>query len=347
MDKNIIKQIIEAGNLAPSGGNSQPWKFKVNNNLIEVISLPEKDHPILNFKNRGTHIAHGALIENIETASLFFGYKPYFELFPEEKISVKITLESFKKQDNHNLYEAISKRHSNRKPYNTNLLSDEEKNSLFQDRDKFPECRLFFVEEEKIRQVSENLARDVTVFLQNQLLHKYLFQEIIWKEEEQKLRGGLFIKTMEMTPPKSIIFKLLSNWTIAKFFNKIKFPKKIYEENIKTASSAGLIGIIAVENNDKNFLYAGRLMENIWLRTAKLNLSFQLITGIPFLWQQLNFGNDKIFSKKEKDIINGAYNNLLRIFNIENKIIALAFRIGKSEKPLAISYKRPPEINWE
>lgn len=347
MEREIIEKIIDAANQAPSGGNSQPWKFKVKNNTINVIALPEKDHPVLNFKNRGTYLTHGALIENADIAARALGYNLTFDLFPERDISVRITLEPLAGERSADLYNIIFDRHSNRKPYKTERLDEEEKNYLFQEINKFPQCKLAIVEREEIRRAAESLAFDIVIFLQNQLLHKLLFQEILWKEEEQKYRPGLYVKTMEMAGPKALVFRLLKNWKMTQFFNKMKLPQKIYEENVKTAASSGLIGAVAVRDEDINFIDAGRLMENIWLRAAKLGLGFHLITGVVFLWQQVNFGKREIFSEKEKDIINRAYENLRETFKIGDKIITFAFRVGRAEAPLAVSSKRPPDIEWQ
>ncbi len=348
MKKEEIEKIIEAGNHAPSGGNSQPWKFIVENSKLQVVALPGKDHRILNFRNRGTYIAHGALMENIYFASKNFGYEPKFELFPEENISTSITLDTLTETREMDLYEFIFQRHSNRKSFSTESFSKKEKEYLFQDAAKFPQCRISVVEGENIHHAAESLSLDTIVSLKNKLLHRLLFQEIIWTEEEQKKRPGLYIKTIEIAPPKTLIFGLLKHWRITKILNKIKLPSIIRKESIKTISSAGLLGAIIVDNNDKDFVYAGRLMENIWLRAAKLDLGFHLITGVVFYWQQINFGDKEPFSLEERNLINNAYGNLSKIFATNDKVIAVVFRIGKDAGvPSAVSYKRPPEIEWK
>lgn len=348
MNQEIIKKIIEAGNLAPSGSNSQSWKFKVSQNKLTVYLLPEKDHPVLNFDKRGTYIAHGALLENIEIASRYFGYKPEYEILPEENISFNIVFEESesKTEEIENLYQAIFSRCSNRKPFKKDQLSQEQIDYLFQEKNKYPQCEvIYFTDNNQIQEIAKYLPFDILVFLRNKLLHQLLFKEILWKEEEQKVKPGLYIKTMEVPPPAVLIFKLLSNWKICNLLSKIH--EKIYEQSIKTASSAGLIGAIVAENKSSNFIYVGRLLENIWLRATKLNLGFQFISGIVFLWQQLNFGNKEIFSEKDKEIIDNAYNNLAKLLGLEdknNKVIAGFFRVGFADKPSAVSYKRPPEI---
>lgn len=350
ISKDIFQQIIEAGNLAPSGSNSQPWSFKViqNEKKIEINLHPDKDHPVLNFKNRGTYLALGALIENMKIASNKFDVDIDYELLlPENKCIVKLK----EKQENYKheveLFDYIFKRHSNRKPYKDIDITKEEKDYLFSKSSYFNKCDLKIIEDkEKIYDISKYLAYDVLINLTNKNLHQILFKEVIWKEDEQKLRPGLYVKTLEMVGPKVFVFKLLSNWKTCSFFNKIGLIKKIYEENAKTISQSSLLGFISIENKDENFVDAGRLLENVWLKATKLGLSFQLITGIFYFWQQVNFGNKEIFSKEQIDLINASYENIKKYLDGGNKITILVFRVGKSKPPLAVSYKRSPLIEW-
>src|SRR3989344_6623100 len=95
--KDAIQKILGASINAPSGSNSQPWRFEIENNIINLFILPEKDHPILNYRNRGTLIAGGAMIENIMIASAEFGYTADIEMFPDknnQNLIAKIKLEN-------------------------------------------------------------------------------------------------------------------------------------------------------------------------------------------------------------------------------------------------------------
>ena len=350
MDKEILYKIILAGSKAPSGSNSQPWKFRVKDNVIEVIALPEKDHPVLNYKNRGTYIAHGALLENMEIAANYFGYEMNYQIFPEKDLSFKITLKENKSlKDKDGLYEAIFKRSTNRKHFSLNQLKKEEKEFLFKEVSKFNQCELVYVEDrDKIQEIAKELAWDTYLNLSNKELHKLMFNEIIWSQKEEKERGGhgLFVKTMELKPQEEKAFKLLKNWTIASLFKKLGILKNIYKSIFQMYLACGLFGFIAVNNKDEDFIYAGKLMENIWLRATKLGLGFHLITGIPFLWQGINFGDLKIFSDKEKELINNIYSKVKNISGFKKEVLALNFRLGYSEGPSAYSFKKEPEIEF-
>jgi hypothetical protein len=351
IERSIILKIIEAGNLAPSGGNSQPWKFIVKDNIIQVIALPEKDHPILNFKNRGTWIAHGALLENMEIAAKNFGIDINYKIFPDNNTSFIIDLIESKGLAEENLYEFISKRHSNRKPFKKELLSDGDKEYLFKEISKYKNlgCEVFYIENERsINKIAENLAKDILINFGNDEMHKLLFKEILFKERDQLNRGGLYIKTMEIPSVGILLFRLLRNKKILNFFKKTGLINQLYTNSVKTASSCALMGAMFVRNTDESFIYAGKLLENIWLRVTKLNLGLHLITGIPFLWQRINFSKDNIFSTEEKTLINNAYLNIVREFIVDNhdKILAFVFRIGKTSPPSSVSLKRSFQVEF-
>ena len=63
--EETIKKIINYAVWAPSGDNSQPWKFSLKGNQVSIFNLPEKDNPFLNFEQKGSYIAHGSLLENM------------------------------------------------------------------------------------------------------------------------------------------------------------------------------------------------------------------------------------------------------------------------------------------
>src|SRR3989344_3442769 len=122
--KEDIQKILEAAVNAPSGSNSQPWRFEVSGSEIKIIALPEKDHPILNYRNRGTLVAHGALIENIIISSKAHGYTPILEIFPDHSNKNLTAIFKFEKstKEIEPVFQFIEARATNRKPYESTPL---------------------------------------------------------------------------------------------------------------------------------------------------------------------------------------------------------------------------------
>lgn len=61
-----IKKILEAAVQAPSGDNSQPWRFEIRDRdgEIRIFNIPERDKSLYNYGQMASCVAHGALIEN-------------------------------------------------------------------------------------------------------------------------------------------------------------------------------------------------------------------------------------------------------------------------------------------
>ena len=345
-----IEKILEISVNAPSGSNSQPWKFMVEDNKITVIALPEKDHPILNYRNRGTLIAHGALIENIVITASAFGYNVKTTIFPSANnlnITAILVLESGLVQSDP-LFSMVPLRTINRKKYQNKVLTGSQKKELFDAISQFKDIEIKFVEDIKKRKITgDALSINEIVTLENKKLHKLFFEEIVWTLQEENLKqSGLYLKTMELQPPQEAALRLLRNWKMMKLFNYLKFARFIAKDNSKTYSSGAGTGVIIVEDNDKNFLLVGRAVERLWLKAMQMGLSFHLITGTMFFWQGIQGGNSKIFLREHINIVNNAYNKLKEVFGIQRGVIAVAFRIGLSDKPSTISSKKKPEIAW-
>ena len=111
-----IKKIIEIAVNAPSGENVQPWKFRIKDDELYVYNIPERDQSPYNFMQRGSLVAHGALIENILIASSPIGLEANVSLFPDGSKEDLIAVVSFSKSTpkDESLFEYITKRSTNR-----------------------------------------------------------------------------------------------------------------------------------------------------------------------------------------------------------------------------------------
>lgn len=349
--KETIKKILEAGVQAPSGSNSQPWKFYVEGEKVKVQALFSKDHPVLNFRNRGTFIAHGALLENIFIAAQKLGYRARFKMFPDGKQNDIICEIYFEDNQNkgHVLYDLIFKRCTNRKPYKKKLLGDSQKKDLLNLVNDLPAVKIKFVDDiEGLKVLAESACVSEKIIFEDKGLHQLLYKELVFTEKEEKnIKSGLYIKTLELNAFQTVILKLVKFWPIANFLNKIGFSRLLAKDNYKRYVSSAAIGAIIVKNKDEFFIEGGRAIERIWLKATQMGLSIQLLTGFSFFWQRVISG-ENIFSASHRRIIENAYEKSASVLDIrEDQVIAALFRIGESSFPSAYSSKKTPEIYFK
>lgn len=74
MNRDTLTQILELARWAPSGDNTQPWRFEVvDDQSIRVHGFDTRDQILYDLDGHPSHIAHGALLETIRIAATGFG----------------------------------------------------------------------------------------------------------------------------------------------------------------------------------------------------------------------------------------------------------------------------------
>lgn len=64
--RDLLVKILDLARWAPSGDNTQPWRFQiVSENTIIVHGYDTRDEILYDFDGHASHIAHGALLETI------------------------------------------------------------------------------------------------------------------------------------------------------------------------------------------------------------------------------------------------------------------------------------------
>jgi hypothetical protein len=335
--------ILQAAVRAPSGDNSQPWKLLIDDNQIKVINLPERDTSLYNYRQRASLVAHGALIENILIASSFLGYAATVSTFPDKSspdLVATIALDKSAAADEP-LYPFISRRETNRKPYDSVPLTAEEKSSLFNAAGVVPGGKLRLIDDpEKKILIAGALGINDRLVFENPALHKFLFDHIRWTEKEAAETGdGLDIKTLELASPQALGFRLLKNWNFLRQLNRLGISKFIAKQAEGLCLSSSAIGaVIMDENTDEAFINGGRLMQRVWLEATRLGLSIQPTTGIAFLLQRVLAGEKEGLSTVQIGLIQDAYERMRSAFTLgAGETIAMLFRTGHSRPPTARS----------
>lgn len=350
MFREDIQKILELAVWAPSGGNSQPWRFEIlDDKRIAVIALLERENATLNYKNHGTLIAHGALIETIILAANAKGYSTSVAYFPEKNRPLITAYVSFKQgaQTVDLLAQFIKDRASNRKPFRNDFLMEQEKQQLIFSIAKFPQVELRLVEKkDSFPLIASALSVHQELTLSNRELHKSFCSEIVLSQEEELKHGGLFIKTLELDVKKEKALKLFRNWNILRILNIFGIAKVVAKDTAGRIINSAILGTMPILGKDIDFLDSGRALQRLWLEATRLNLGFQLLAGLPPLWQRIHGNDAEMLNSNEKNIVQTAYTNLISCFSVpSHKLIPFCFRIGHGSLPSARSLRRAPEIS--
>lgn len=83
MTRDILLQILDLARWAPSGDNTQPWRFElIGDDHIAVHGYDTRDHVLYDFDGHPSHMAHGAFLETLSLAATRFGLLAEWSIRP-------------------------------------------------------------------------------------------------------------------------------------------------------------------------------------------------------------------------------------------------------------------------
>lgn len=352
LSKEQILEIINVAVHAPSGENAQPWKFELGDNVLNIWNTPESDTSIYNNKQRGAHVAHGALIENISIIAKHHLHDIQVKNFPdttEPDLIFQISfLESLlSDSENEELYRSISIRVTNRKQYYEEKLSADLKTALINIKKSFG-INFYFTEDAHLKSIVSTAASiNEKLLFEIPEMNKFFFSHIRWSDAEEKIDPrGFYVKTLELEPPQLGVMKLLRNKIIFTILSKFGIGKIIARDNARRYMSASCVCVITSPDTSPAMLInVGRFLQHIWLTVTKMKCSLQPMSGLFFLYHALDDNNNVIFSPSKKNEISNAYETIKLSMKIpKNEKMIMMFRIGKSDQPSAKSKRIPPII---
>ena len=120
--RRLVEKLLAAATAAPSMHNTQPWRFKVCQDVIELHADPDRTLPVTDPEGRAVHIAGGAAVLNLRLAAAVAGREPVVQLLPDPDrplllATVRLAGPHQAEEAECDLHAAITRRHTNRGPF--------------------------------------------------------------------------------------------------------------------------------------------------------------------------------------------------------------------------------------
>ncbi|SHO64174.1 Rv1355c family protein [Algoriphagus zhangzhouensis] len=347
-----LEHLVRLANLAPSGGNSQPWKWVFDKNgVLHLFEDKSLSNSLLDYKSSGSLLAFGAALENIRLASADMGIQVEIEYKISEFEQDYIAQVRFLSKSSESisvpfgeLSQGISLRCTNRKNGPKEELKSEVLEILKTIGTKEKEISIEVVSSnEDLKQ----LAGIIGGMDRYRLLHEQGYQdfmnEIRWSDEEAKSTGdGIDIATLEMDPSSRAAMGLVRDPGTVEFFRKHDLGFGLSKISDDTILSSSAILMIESDSYDPiSILKAGATLQRIWLKANILGISIQPVSASLFIFHRVECEENSGFSPEEKEGIKGLKKGLNEIFNkdLKKKEIFM-IRLNKADEPSMRSYRR-------
>lgn len=263
-------QIASYASKAPSGHNTQPWKFHITDDTITIVPNLEVALPVVDGNNRELFISLGCAVENLCIAASYFGYTTHIIESSIEAIIIELRKNDLTIEDS--LFHQIEKRQTNRNIYNGNKISDETLQQL-QSIPKENGVQFYFTEigtpfadtiTEYIMKGNEIQMADIA--FKNELLSWMRFN----KKQVEATHNGLSYLVFGNPPLPGILAR-----PIVSLFLKPNVQNK--SDRKKIDSSSHFIVYTTQQDTFKEWINLGRTLQRFLLKATEIGISYAFL----------------------------------------------------------------------
>ena len=347
ISSEMVKHLVSKAILAPTGGNSQPWKWLFTNNQLFLFQHKGKTNKFLDFKSYGTILGLGAATENLILEANKKEIEAKINLFPIENNEYLVAQIHFAKHIEKNDYtylaDHIENRCTDRNIYLSEVIDAETLGSLKRACKSIPGSNLHFITgENNIKKYGKILGKSDKSLLTNQETHAEFMNEIWWNQKEvEETKTGVDIETIDLSASEIAGFKMIKNWAVVKHLNRWGGGSAFEKLSKKCAENAFALGVITIPKlSSEDFFNGGRAMERVWLEATKNNLNIHPLTALTYVFTRLTHGKGERMNEKMIDTITELRIKHEELFNTKGEVEVFFFRVFKGKKPVKRSLRK-------
>ena len=351
LSKEEIEQLISKANLAPSGGNCQPWIWIYDRScVLHLVHDQKRSVSLLDYKGTGSLIAFGAALENLRLATSAKGIAirtiTQIKSFGEELIA-SVIFES--KSDNalevpfKELASGIELRTTNRRNEDRVILPEgqlAQYEAIATDSGSLVESVDDIAGLETLSEVIGGMDR-MRFF--HTLGYQDFVNEIRWSEKEAIETGdGIDIATLELSQSDQLVMGLIRDSGTMEFFRKFDLGHGLAKISDKTLLSSSAVMLIqAKEFSPIAYLNSGATLQRIWIKANQDGLSFQPISASLFIFHRVAREEENGYSPSELEVIDILKKKLNIVFNrdLKNQEVFM-FRLNVASGPSIRAFRR-------
>jgi tRNA A37 threonylcarbamoyladenosine dehydratase len=342
--------LADHANLAPSGGNRQPWCFTMGSpDGLTILHDKGRSLGVRDFGGRAACIAIGAAVENAIIAAAAMCRTVMPTIRPPQgrrPLAVELWQAPEDAQYAHQtaaLLPLVRARVTNRGngthcQFDTNLLRELE--SAAEDGP----THVQFV---SIPASRAEIGRILGTFDRIQFTTPAILQELAgeirWSREEAELtRDGIDVATIGLESTALAALRLVLRPEVASILRTPGRARALEEPAQAAFAASAAVGLIRIKDGShEGYIEAGRTMQRIWLRATRLGLGVQPWTALTFVAPVVDQLGSAVFNELEGAEIRSLSARLDSVFTDRRGWTrAVLFRVSKPGPPAARSLRR-------
>jgi hypothetical protein len=345
----LVRFCVEHGVLAPSPGNRQPWRFNWDGERLWVLMEPARGPHLLDAHQRATHLALGAVIENISVAAAHRGWRARAEPFPRPRDPSVVASIAFEargaEEGDAALFARLAERATDRRRGERKPLPAGAVTALL-DAARTRGARLdLLTGEAELAELGKILGAGERLRFLCRELHRELMQTVRWTPDEaERTRDGVPLSALALSPSQEAAMRFAARADVAACLRELGGGRAFQERAEAAVAGASAVGLVTVGGGTPACaLRAGRAVERVWLTAAGLGLSLHPITALTGMFDMLAGSAASIFSVKERAELLALRERFEAVFDAAGEgTRMLLFRLSAADGAPAVRTLRLP-----
>ena len=358
----VVETLVRHASLAPSGGNAQPWRFVYANGKLRCFHDRERSESFLDFEDRASYMAFGALAENLRLSAAGLRVALRIDAFPRPDEPLLVCEAVLGGQaptpsaETWRLAAQIELRVTNRKLGPRVPMPAEEVAALHAVAAGTGADLRILTGEDELAELGEILGQGDKLRFLSPVMHQEMMGEMRWTQAEtDRTRDGLDVATLELGAVDAAAMKLLRKWSIMDTLGKVGGGHGLAQPSKKALTAASAFGLVTVklprEGLDRRaiqtaYFDGGAAMQRVWLEANARGWAVQPMTAIVYLFARLDaVTKDDAQGLSPREItelgeLRARFRRLLGSRGGKSDVEVFAFRVAKAEPPTARSLRR-------
>jgi hypothetical protein len=277
----VAEQILDLARWAPSGDNTQPWRFEIRSDReILIHGYDTRDHCVYDLDGWASQVSHGALLETLALAATHFGYRAQTSIASDDQdghLAYRVVLESDPAVAADPLVASIRERVVQRRPMRPARLLPDQRLEL--ERAVEP-CSVVWLDSWRARWKTAALnARNAHIRLtipEAFAVHKAVIAWNCTTSEDRLPAAALGADPLLL----GVMRWAMASWERTNFLNRFAAGTVVprltmdFVPGLLCSAHFALIGPNEAQSVADR-IAAGRAVQRLWLTATRLNLQMQ------------------------------------------------------------------------
>ncbi|PSK90985.1 nitroreductase family protein [Haloactinopolyspora alba] len=339
-----VEAVIHAARLAPSGGNTQPWRFLHDRSELRIELDPEQTST-LDVAYRGSYVGIGAALFNARVAAARHAILGDVEIFPHGTGGSPVARLTFSDDADPELaafYEPALRRVSNRNLTEPKPLPDEVAPELRAAAAAEGASAHLVADRDDLHELGELLGEsDRTRYLTDHL-HREMMRELRWPGVHD-LDWGLDVRTLELDESDLAKLNVARRDDVMALLAEQDLGRALGESTRDRVQSASGLVVVGIDGcTPADYVRGGQAVERVWVAAERQGLAVQVMSPV-FVFA---VGHDDYaeLSPRYADRLRDLHREFAQLTGMGDQHIALVMRIGYAPSISVRSRRLPARL---